>query len=517
MAKIDHVFVLIMENRSFDHMFAFSGLPGIQPPLNPNFKPGAPDRLTKDPPHEYEHVKAQINNGKMDGFTGDAMFGLLPGRIPRLMELAQNFLLMDNWFSSMPGPTWPNRMFAHAASSCGLDNSLRFNELGDAVYNPQRYLSLPRGHIFERCIAQGVSWRVYKTDRFVQALGMRGMVDAATAPGNRDKFFRDTSKITGDLKNSDAAQYTFIEPYHAPPNFANGTSQHPVGSIAAGDEFIYQVYSAIRKSPLWSSSLLLVTWDEHGGFYDHVPPPTAPPPGESVSEQAENHAREAAPGDCMFDRLGPRVPALLISPFVPKGLGSQVFAGKTFEHSSIVASLRENFNLGKPLTARDAWAPTWTPGLSANARKDIPPPTAVQKITVAAPDKLDVRVLKAPPDGSLAGFALVAADMDWHIAKHIGVPPLAVSHFRQTLPTAAATLSDPTVNDPSKKVAHKVVLNYLAAVHKRIGEYEKLQRSVDLTKMSGTKKSATSKSAKKGKTKGVAGRVRARKKSRDSK
>lgn len=97
MSKIAHVFVLVMENRSFDHMFAFSGLQGVQPPPNRNFKPASPDRLANDPLHEYKNVKAKINNGRMDGFTGDAMFGLLPDRIPKLMELE-----MDNWFSSMP-------------------------------------------------------------------------------------------------------------------------------------------------------------------------------------------------------------------------------------------------------------------------------------------------------------------------------------------------------------------------------------------------------------------------------
>jgi phospholipase C len=211
------------------------------------------------------------------------MYGLLPARIPHLIELAQTFLLMDNWFCSMPGPTWPNRMFVHGASSCGLDNSLKFNELADAVYKPESYLSLPNGHIFERCRDMGVSWRVYKTDRFVQTLGMRGMVDSAMAPGNKNKFFRDSSRLASDLASGDAAQYTFIEPYHAPPTFSSGNSQHPVGAVTAGDDFIYQVYAAIRKSPLWANSLLLVTWDEHGGFYDHVVPPAAPPRGTANS------------------------------------------------------------------------------------------------------------------------------------------------------------------------------------------------------------------------------------------
>ena len=161
-------------------------------------------------------------------------------------------------------------------------------------------------------------------------MAMRGMVDLATAPGNQDKFFRDTYWLASDLKSGDAAQYTFIEPrFNILNNYRNGNSMHPLGSVAAGDQFVYQIYSAIRKLAVWESSLLVVSWDEHGGFYDHVTPPAAPPPGESAVEQEKNHRREAAPGDCKFDALGPRVPALLISPYMPKGkLGSALFRRK---------------------------------------------------------------------------------------------------------------------------------------------------------------------------------------------
>ena len=504
MAKIEHVFVLMLENRSFDHMFAFSGLAGVVPPANPQFGANSPDRVPSDPPHEYEDVKKQISGGSMNGFVGDGLQGLKPSLIPRLMELAQNFVLMDNWYSSMPGPTWPNRMFAHAASSCGLDNSLSNGETLKSVISPSAYLNTPNGHIFERCVAGNVTWRIYKSDPFVQTMAMRGMVDLATAPGNQDKFFRDTYWFASDLKSGDAAQYTFIEPrFNILNNYRNGNSMHPLGSVAAGDQFVYQIYSAIRKSAVWESSLLVVSWDEHGGFYDHVTPPAAPPPGEPAVEQEKNHRREAAPGDCKFDALGPRVPALLISPYMPKGkLGSALFPGSLFDHSSIVASLRETFPaLGAPLTDRDRNAPTWTSGLLPKIRTDISMPTAVAKIKAMSTGNVAASraSTKQKLDGNLAGFGHVAALVDWSMAKHASLQPLAVSHFTAKRMTAHALLQGRKTLDQAPVISRNDMLRYIAAVERRANTYIKSQTTVHFTKLTGNapKKRAKSRPAKK--------------------
>lgn len=163
MAKIEHVFVLMLENRSFDHMLGFSGLPGVSPPAA--LKPGAMDQLANDPPHEFDDVAAQIDGGAMDGFEAsggpDTMLGFDTSEIPVLSSLAQNNLYFDNWFSSMPGPTWPNRLFAHAASSGGLDNSMGSLDSASAVTNPGYNLNFENGHIYDRLTANGVAWRVY--------------------------------------------------------------------------------------------------------------------------------------------------------------------------------------------------------------------------------------------------------------------------------------------------------------------------------------------------------------------
>lgn len=112
----------MLENRSFDHLLAFSGLPGVTPPpAKFGFASGAVDQLANDPPHEFPDVAAQIHGGAMDGFLAsggpDTMLGFDATEVPVLVELARTNLYFDDWFSSMPGPTWPNRLFAHAASS----------------------------------------------------------------------------------------------------------------------------------------------------------------------------------------------------------------------------------------------------------------------------------------------------------------------------------------------------------------------------------------------------------------
>src|SRR4051794_8703102 len=108
--RIKHVFVLMLENRSFDHLLAFSGIPGLPPP-QAILQKGAPDRLGRDPLHEFNDVRDQIANGTMSGFSGDELRAFDASAVPTIVALARNSLLFDTWFSSMPGPTWPNRLF----------------------------------------------------------------------------------------------------------------------------------------------------------------------------------------------------------------------------------------------------------------------------------------------------------------------------------------------------------------------------------------------------------------------
>ncbi len=477
MAKIEHVFVLMLENRSFDHLFAFSRLPGVPGvPASFNFVAGAPDRLSRDPPHEFANVRDQINSGAMTGFAGDGLQGFAAPAIPTLIKLARSSLFFDNWFSAMPGPTWPNRLFAHAGSSAGLDNSLGNLATFGAVTQPGQYLRFDHLHVFEQLVSKGVTWRVYRGDTYPQVLSLRGMVD------KRDQFFRPIEQLQPDLQASDAASYTFIEPnYAALSNFANGNSQHPLGAVSAGEALIAYVHDSIFKSALGSASVLLVTWDEHGGFFDHVPPPGAIPPGDKPL----SHQRAANPADCRFDSYGVRVPAMLVSPWLPVGLGSQVFPNRVFDHSSIISSLRETFGLVDPLTRRDASASTWSSALLSKPRTVAALATrrrARPKMNRTVPDLSKVS-MSTRGSGTLMGIAHIAVDIDWYVAERMGTPPLIASQFQ--VPVAAASqvldhhvrgepaIGSEVLSQPLVERAHRTLLEYLAAVQIRDVQYER--------------------------------------------
>jgi phospholipase C len=467
-SPIQHVFVLMLENRSFDHLFGFSGLPGITaPPPEFGFKVGASDSLKADPPHEYDDVARQLDGGAMTGFPAAsgpaAMLGFGPDQNPLLRSIAENSLLMDNWFSSMPGPTWPNRFFAHAASSGGLDNSPNGLDVAQAVSSPLYSYQFDSGHIFDRLVRMGKKWRIYKGDSYPQVLALRGMVDKRL-----DRmFFRPFKELKADLAAPYEVAYTFIEPdYDTLHNYARGNSQHPLGSVSAGERLISGVYKAVFTQPVGARSVLLVTWDEHGGFFDHVPPPAATPPGDS----AQNYGRARQPRDCRFDRFGPRVPALLLSPWLPTGLGSQIFHGQTFDHASIVSSLCDIFDLGEPLTKRDANAPSWH---SALLSEPMDMELSLPRATTLAASQVSTVPLMPPDNASLQGTLQIAARLDWDLASRTGKPPLIASEFHARLGVLTAQRAGEP--GPEFSEAQRVVIaDYLSQVNKRELAYERV-------------------------------------------
>jgi phospholipase C len=483
MAKIEHVFVLMLENRSFDHLLGFSGLPGVPvPPAKFGFKPGALDQLDNDPPHEFDNVAAQIHGGAMDGFAGsggpDTMMGFDQTEVPVLSGLAKNNLYFDNWHASMPGPTWPNRLFAHAASSGGLANSMGTLDTVDAVTNPGFNLNFENGHVFDRLTAKGVTWRVYHHHGlnfdYPQVLSLKGMVDKRNDP----RFFRPFSQFASDMSRGDVAGYTFIEPKYGLPSYTRGNSQHPSGTISMGEILIRDVYSAIFKQKVGDNSALLVTWDEHGGFFDHVTPPAAVPPGDAPL----NRDRAKPVKDYAFDQFGVRVPAVLISPWLPAGRGSDVFGKNVvFDHSSIVRALRSTFALGPKLTNRDEASPDWNSVMLAQPRalQQKLPAAAKPKFRAPAP-ALEAVAAEGPPSGNILGIAQIAADIDWHTAERMGVPPLIVSQFEGKLRRAQQvhelSALEP-VSAPAQTEAHLNVLQYIAAVQARDAKLQAAEAS----------------------------------------
>ena len=181
----------------------------------------------------------------------------------------------------MPGPTWPNRFFANAASSGGLDRTPKGPEFG--AWMAGNGFQFQNGTLFTK---RTLDWNLYVGDIAVNMTpAMAGVSPLGTSRLNNPRI-RLMGNFENDLKNNYTAQYTFIGPkYSKDPRdsvttYRGGNSQHPIDDVVSGDRLIARVYNAIRQSPLWKKSMLIITWDEHGGFYDHVPPPRAPKPGD---------------------------------------------------------------------------------------------------------------------------------------------------------------------------------------------------------------------------------------------
>ena len=360
MAAIKNVFVLMLENRSFDHMLGFSGITGLDAATGaPTAIDGldgtqsndyrgqtypvahpALDAMPVDPGHEFVDVVMQLcgpgaayvpggdypptdnsgfvadyvdspspEEGKAPNQFGDIMRCMAPEQVPVITALASEFAVCDHWHASMPGPTWPNRFFAHAASSGGLDDSPSNADMfaGETVHG----FEFANGTVFDALAAKSPTpWRIYAGGNFPKVGALKGIHQPQIRPFN--DFVRDV------VDPNYPWLYTFIEPNYGDilnGTYEGGTSQHPLDGVAHGESLIKTVYEAIRKSLHWNTSLLIVTWDEHGGFYDHVAPPAAVAPGDAGPGSRYNKH------GFTFERLGVRVPAVVVSPWIPKKPG----------------------------------------------------------------------------------------------------------------------------------------------------------------------------------------------------
>lgn len=353
---IKHVVVLMMENRSFDHMLGYLQQSGVYPKVDgiptagarsnrdnagnayPQ-APGAARQIAKDPNHECTSVIAQMAGGAMSGFVTNYQ-GFFPtattgptgelaevmkyhdrGTLPALHALAENFTVCDKWFSSLPGPTWPNRLFIHSGTSLGKVT------MPDSVFNLNWHW-YDQATLYDRLNAAGISWRIYYGD-VPQSLVLVHQLE----PENAIKY-RKFQNFFGDAAGDEDKfpRFCFIEPAY---NHPGANDDHPPYDVMSGQALIAEVYNALRANePLWKSTLLLIVYDEHGGFYDHVaPPPTVPP---------DNHHSEYT-----FDQLGPRVPAILVSPYIQPGVFSE-----QLDHTSLLRYVSDKWNWGRWARAR---------------------------------------------------------------------------------------------------------------------------------------------------------------------
>jgi phospholipase C len=380
---IRHVVLLMLENRSFDQMLGGmqQGIPkidGVLPPGRANSAggvlyaqaPGAARTVDPDPKHETPNALAQLaahNSGFVTDYASaypgttqaqraEIMKYYAAGTLPALHALARAFVVCDRWHASVPGPTWTNRLFAMSGTSRGRVK----------MPNLHRY---QQPSVFRRLAEKGVSYRIYAGD-FPLALLLEDQ-RARSARANLASL----SRFVQDARGEEASfpSFAFIEPGYLWPD---ANDDHPPHDVMRGQALVKKVYDALRANEaLWKSTLFVIAYDEHGGFYDHVEPPAAVPP--------DAHADEYA-----FDRLGVRVPVLLVSPWLDPQVCSELF-----DHTSLLRLLQNLWGLG-PLGARTAAAtdPLSVLPLRGAPRSDAPavlPGAAVSKALrkKAAPSK----------------------------------------------------------------------------------------------------------------------------------
>ncbi len=363
--SLKHIVVLMMQGRSFDHMLG--GLMGVDPRIegltgaetNPDnagklikVQPLAEfqGQLDPDPAHSFRAVQEQLYDGTsgypttpaMQGFVRSywgqrqnanhsrmVMYYFAPNRLPVLTTLARSFAVFNGWFSSVPGSVPANQAFAHYGTS--------FGQVGnDTSYSKEAYAS-----IFDRMLQSKRTSKVYYYDQESSLYGA-GQVLKHTpqTSATYEQFLQDCRRGT-------LPDYSLVEPNHT-DHLANGvealaSDQHPDHHVQQGELFIGSVYNAIRGNPaLWKSTALLIVYDQHGGIYDHVPPPACPPDNFVAPADATGTGSEFR-----FDRLGVRVPAILVSPWIANGTVvpgvGEPNGGRVFEHASIPATVTQHF------------------------------------------------------------------------------------------------------------------------------------------------------------------------------
>jgi phospholipase C len=272
-----------------------------------------------------------------------------PRQLPSINALAGAFRVCDHWFSEVPGPTQPNRLYMHAATSSGLN----YNNWSQKFDCKTIYNSLQDA---------GLTWAVYWTDD--------NEVAEFTQVASEASRFKDyATSFRADAEAGQLPNYVFIEPQFNSTHDTPANSQHPPTDARHGDHLVADVYEAVRgNEAAWAKTLLVVTYDEHGGFYDHVVPPARDVPNPDGLDSPP----AGAPGwvlPFVFDRLGIRVPALLVSPWIDRGVES-----RPLQHTSVLATLKELFGLPSFLTRRDASAASFADlvGTRSAPRTDTP-------------------------------------------------------------------------------------------------------------------------------------------------
>ncbi|HEX8393897.1 MAG TPA: alkaline phosphatase family protein [Longimicrobium sp.] len=397
-SPITHVFVVMLENHSFDNIFAMSGIPGITAATTSNsntyngntyyVQSGAPLSMPTDPGHEFLDTVEQLsgagavypsggpypainNSGFVSNYAtttsegpvppsqdiGDVMACFAtPTQLPVMYQLATQFALCDQWYSSIPGPTWPNRFFIHGASSSGLDHSPSSAQMGEWEL-PGEGFQYVNGSIYQALGNAGIPYRLYNdsgpgylslySDDPQNGSAAGAVPQVSSLSGVTLLDINSLQHFASDLQGPYPYPYTFIEPHYGDivsGTYAGGSSQHPMDDVYGGEHLLAAVYSAIRNSPYWNTSLLIITYDEHGGLYDSVAPGAATAPGDNPPYGYTQYGFN-------FEQYGLRVPAVVVSPLIAAGTVDHT----VYDHASALKTVEEIFGL-PALTQRDAAA-----------------------------------------------------------------------------------------------------------------------------------------------------------------
>ena len=333
LSGIEHVVVVMMENRSFDHLLGWmpnangrqAGL--SYPDTNGNLQPT--QRLNyyvgcshPDPDHSYAGGRSEYDGGKMDGWlrtsTNDSFsIGYYEeADLPLFGTLATNFTTLNNYFPSILSSTFPNRVFQHAAQTDRLDNSLDLS-------------TLPT--IWDRLLAAGVSCRYYYSNvPFLALWGLKYI-------GISSLY----SQFLSDAASGNLPAVSFVDPWFTILDDGTGNDDHPHADLRKGEIFMREIVTALAASPEWKNTVLVINRDEWGGFFDHVVPPRVIAPNPIDTDLVDGKAL-----------LGCRVPTLIVSPFTRGNPAKPRINSLLYDHTSVLKMIEWRWNL-EPLTARD--------------------------------------------------------------------------------------------------------------------------------------------------------------------
>ncbi len=340
-----HIIVLMMENRSFDHYF--SQLPSygvtdvdvatdqdfnVDPDSNPVQQINRYHETRYcivDPDHEWTSVHLQYDNGAMDGFVatnnpggGRAMGYYDQTDIPYYYWLAKNFAISDRHFCSLLGPTWPNRFYLYGATSWGNTKTS-----DGTIFINQKHITAPK--IMDLLDTAGRSWKIYRDHLSFAAI---------FKPTDPKYFGSSMDTFDSDVDANSLPDVAFVDPTLYGTTSGPTNDEHPPSNLQRGQQFTERVLKKLMSNPaVWQDTVFFLVYDEHGGYYDHVPPPPACEPDNDV------------PPDFPFDRLGMRTPLIVASPWVRPGYVSHLVTDIT----SITRFIENRFDL-PAMTNRDA-------------------------------------------------------------------------------------------------------------------------------------------------------------------